>query len=328
MALPIHAVTMPAAVTGQANGKLPDNRLVSTPGQLGGPVVRLVAPAARAWRAMCAAALAAGHTLKATSVADSYRSYAVQESTFRARYSTSHLANRPTAWWQGRTWWLRPGMATAAVPGTSNHGWGLAVDIGDELDGDAGTEAIDTATVNWLVANAARFGFSGELQSEPWHWRYYPGDTIPPAVAAYEQHEQQGDDDDMAGLPHGPVPFLTWVDAIPGATPGSPDSKDGGVYAVLNGEHWSVGDTSGLSDLYAASGVKWTLAPPGEPRCTWAGLRGMAPIDRDAVGGPVGDITPEELAAVAGAARTGAEAGVGQALDGATVTTTIAAAAG
>jgi hypothetical protein len=190
MALPIHAVTLPKVLIGQPNGRLPTSILVSTLGQAGGPIVTLVSPAARAWRAMCAAALTAGHVLKATSTNDSYRLYSVQESLFRARYTTTHLANRPTKVWQGKTWWLRPGMATAAVPGTSNHGLALAVDIGEELDGDAGTEAIDPATVAWLAANAARFGFSAELQSEPWHWRYFAGDTIPQAVMLFEQKDE------------------------------------------------------------------------------------------------------------------------------------------
>lgn len=184
--LPVHYVTLPAVLAGRQNGQLPDSILHTTPGQAAGPDVRLVAPAARAWRALCAAALSAGHILKATSLYDSYRPYNVQEAIFRARYSSTRIAGADTRFWQGRTWWQKPGTATAAVPGTSNHGLGLAVDIGDELDGDAGTEAIDTATVNWLVVNAARFGFSAELQSEPWHWRYYPGDTIPTAVLVYE----------------------------------------------------------------------------------------------------------------------------------------------
>lgn len=192
MALPIHAVTNPAALAGKQNGQLPTSILVATPGQAGGPTVRLVAVAARAWVALCAAAHAAGHTLKATSLNDSYRPYAVQESLFRTRYSTTAIAGRPTKQWQGKTWWLRAGMATAATPGTSNHGWGLAVDIGDELDGDPGTEAITTATVNWLAANAATYGWSAELQEEPWHWRYWAGDNPPPAVAAH-----QGDDMDF-----------------------------------------------------------------------------------------------------------------------------------
>ena len=88
-------------------------------------------------QAMRAAAARAGILLKSAGFHDSYRPYETQDRTFRARYSTSPIPGRPTKRWLGRTWWLRPGMATAAVPGTSNHGRGLAVDTAVETDGDA-----------------------------------------------------------------------------------------------------------------------------------------------------------------------------------------------
>lgn len=192
MALPVETVKRPAVLSGQSNGKLPGSIMLDTPGRAGGPEVRLVEPAARAWRAMTAAAAKAGHVLKATSATDSYRPYADQERIFRNRYTTTYLAGRPTKRWQGRIWYQLPNTAVAAVPGTSNHGWALAVDIGEERDGDAGTESIDQGTVNWLVAHADEFGFSAELQSEPWHWRYFAGDAIPAAVLAYEANNDEG----------------------------------------------------------------------------------------------------------------------------------------
>lgn len=165
--LPMRPVVLPAVVRGQPNGKV-SALMIDTPGQSGGPVVRLAPPAARAWRALCAAATAAGHTLTATSLYDSYRPYGVQESTFRARYTTAYLAGRPSVTWQGQTWYQRPGTASAAVPGTSNHGFGLAVDVAN----------VDSS-LSWLVANEVRFGWSHELTSEPWHIHYFAGDAIP-----------------------------------------------------------------------------------------------------------------------------------------------------
>ena len=50
----------------------------------------------------------------------------------------------------------------AAVPGTSPHGWGLAVDVDVTPDGLA-----------WLRANAGRFGFVEAVPREPWHWEYH-----------------------------------------------------------------------------------------------------------------------------------------------------------
>lgn len=49
----------------------------------------------------------------------------------------------------------------AATPGTSAHGWGLAVDV----DVDAGGQA-------WLEANAATFGWVKAAEREPWHWEF------------------------------------------------------------------------------------------------------------------------------------------------------------
>jgi hypothetical protein len=194
--LPIASLVKPATLTGQSNGQLDPAILTTIDGQADGPDVRLVKPAARAWTAMCAAAKKAGHVLKASGPFDSYRPYEVQEKIFRARYTTTYLAGRPYRMWNGQRWYQRPGTAAAAVPGTSNHGWALAVDIGVELDGDAGTESIDPATVDWLVDHAHEFGFSAELQSEPWHWRYVTGDRIPVAVLAYDGPIEPPDEED------------------------------------------------------------------------------------------------------------------------------------
>jgi D-alanyl-D-alanine carboxypeptidase len=182
MHLPVQPLTRPRVLTGQSNGQLSDAILVDIPGQDGGPTVRLVEPAARAWIALCAAARRDGHILKAVGPHDSFRPLAVQERIFRERYTTTVIPGQTPRRFQGQLFFLLPGRATAAVPGTSNHGWGLAVDTGVELDSDAGVEEIDDATVAWLVANEHRFGFSHELQSEPWHIRYFAGDDIPPDV--------------------------------------------------------------------------------------------------------------------------------------------------
>jgi LAS superfamily LD-carboxypeptidase LdcB len=191
MALPVSDyVRMPASLAGQSNGKIAADRLVDTPGQAGGPTVRMCRPAYRAWRAMEAAARSAGHILKTTSFYDSYRPFSVQDSIFRTRYRI--VGWDSGLWYDGNWWVIKAGYAVAAVPGTSNHGWALALDLGEEKDGDTGTESIDSGTVDWLVRNAERFGFSAELQSEPWHWRYYEGDQIPQAVLDYEEGEVAG----------------------------------------------------------------------------------------------------------------------------------------
>jgi len=60
-----------------------------------------------------------------------------------------------------------------AVPGTSNHGLGKAVDLG------GGAQSFGTTQHNWLVANAGTYGWTwpawahlGGSKPEPWHWEY------------------------------------------------------------------------------------------------------------------------------------------------------------
>jgi cell wall-associated NlpC family hydrolase len=82
-------------------------------------------------------------------ITDSYRSLASQVSAFQ---------RKPTL---------------AAVPGTSNHGWALAVDL------CGGINTAGSPQWRWMTANAGRFGFvqpdwaapRGE-KPEAWHWEY------------------------------------------------------------------------------------------------------------------------------------------------------------
>ena len=61
----------------------------------------------------------------------------------------------------------------AAVPGTSNHGFGQAVDL------SGGIESFGTAEHSWMVANAGTYGWkhpawaqAGGSKPEAWHWEY------------------------------------------------------------------------------------------------------------------------------------------------------------
>lgn len=161
-------------LAGTTNGNLPDRVLWSTEGLDGGPIVTLCVPAARSWRAMSAAAYEDGIVLRATSLVDSYRRYSVQVDLFLRRFTTRKVS-KTRRWWRGQWWYLIPGAALAAVPGTSNHGDGLAIDV-----------RYSDAILDWLLANARRFGWSWEVQSEPWHLHYFAGDFIPQAVLDYE----------------------------------------------------------------------------------------------------------------------------------------------
>ncbi|MCZ2836528.1 NlpC/P60 family protein [Modestobacter sp. VKM Ac-2985] len=136
----------PGPVTGAwggwANGQIPADQLCS----IGGGH-RLRCDAAAAYRAMSAAyAQAFGAPLCIT---DSYRS-------LDAQVDVHHRKPRITA-----------------VPGTSNHGWALAVDL------CGGINAFGTAQTAWMQLTAGHFGWlqpdwarSGGQNPEPWHWEY------------------------------------------------------------------------------------------------------------------------------------------------------------
>jgi hypothetical protein len=136
------------ATIGYENGRLPASALRrSTTG------CRMYAPAAVAYDAMARAAAEAGFRLEHSGC---YRTYQQQVLLRAARCA------------QGR-------CRFAAVPGTSLHGWGLAVDF------KIGNRALDYRDdlFTWLTQNAGRFGYvhpywarqGGNLQ-EPWHWEY------------------------------------------------------------------------------------------------------------------------------------------------------------
>lgn len=62
----------------------------------------------------------------------------------------------------------RPGWTVAAYPGTSQHGWGLAVDFAGRIQSAATVEHA------WLAAHAPLFGWewTGRNFGEPWHFDY------------------------------------------------------------------------------------------------------------------------------------------------------------
>ena len=165
-------VKLPADLKGVEPGKLPNNLLVSIPG--GGKLHRL---AANAWLAMVAKAKADGIELKPTSAGDTYRSYESQKAGFLQRYQLDKVEGTSTKTFEGKTWYLKKGMAMLATPGKSQHNLGIAVDI---------HSASEPKRLNWLIENVKDFGWSWEVvPSEPWHIRYVAGDAVPAAVAAF-----------------------------------------------------------------------------------------------------------------------------------------------
>ena len=109
--------------------------------------------ASEAYLKMVAAAKADGISW---SITDSYRSLEGQNNIFDWDYFKKTKVKR------------KKGTAStpAAYPGTSNHGWGAAVDLGVKYGDKAHT---------WLTKNASKFGFSNPFKkptTEPWHWEH------------------------------------------------------------------------------------------------------------------------------------------------------------
>ena len=180
MTLPIAPVKLPADLAGQPNGQIDKTLLTDV-----GPAGLLHHTAARAWLALVADAANNGLPLTYT-YGGTYRTMTQQTLLFESRYSPTGTGGGCKTY-KGQQWCKKSSnLATAAVPGTSNHGIGLAVDSA------AGTSPANATGISshprwaWFRANAERYGFSWELQSEPWHIRYVTGDTIPQAVLDYE----------------------------------------------------------------------------------------------------------------------------------------------
>jgi len=160
---PVTPDNRPTTVAGQTNGQLPASLLFTISADC--QVHTRVAPS---MLRMIADAKADGVVLRGLSC---YRDYAGQVSA--------------------REYWCGQGSCgRAAVPGTSNHGWGKAVDF----TGAGGTFGFDSPGYQWMAANAWRYGWNhpdwareGQPNDEPWHWEWvgdggtkYPGTTVGP----------------------------------------------------------------------------------------------------------------------------------------------------
>jgi hypothetical protein len=132
------AISVPADLAAYGNGNIPAAALEP----IGQDGHRLWAPAAESYKQLVAAAATDGIDLTVT---DSYRSYDQQV----------ELADRKGLYADG---------GLAAVPGTSNHGWGVAVDF----------NVNSPAALEWLKTNGHTYGFVEAVTREPWHWEFRP----------------------------------------------------------------------------------------------------------------------------------------------------------
>jgi len=158
---------------GHANGRIPLSSLSTVPWntarRLRSDAVQALGELNKAFRA------AFGRDLPLN---DAYRDYAGQV--------------------EARNYWCSQGnCGFAAVPGTSNHGWALAIDIG--VPRTAWTNPIYV----WMKGHAAAYGWTHPAWAEPtgahpeaWHWEY-TGSNTPPSTQPEDivpiYHRRQGD---------------------------------------------------------------------------------------------------------------------------------------
>ena len=128
-----------------------------------GRVMELRPRAAEDWIAMKAAAACDGVTLELISA---FRSVARQREIVAGKLA------------RGQS--LEEILKVSAYPGYSEHHTGEAVDIGCPGCPPLTEAYAGTGAWGWLMAHAARFGFSmtyprgnvADLAFEPWHWRH------------------------------------------------------------------------------------------------------------------------------------------------------------
>jgi hypothetical protein len=154
---------VPAPAAPYANGRFPDSALTAVT-----PQCRVVNQLADPLRQLLAAAHADGVALEPEETSYPLPFYAPQPPSVESCYRS----------YAGQVWWRNYYCSVgqcglAAVPGTSRHGLGRAVDFQDQQ----GELTFTSPGYVWLVGHASRYGFShpawagpGQPDAEAWHW--------------------------------------------------------------------------------------------------------------------------------------------------------------
>jgi hypothetical protein len=200
---PIKPVRDSTLLQNVANGRIPRSALGNI-----GPDGFLIAPVARAFQALRYWAKTRLGVEVTWTYGGTYRDFDSQWSLWFQRWEAVSLAvylvtgsSHRRIWRDAATrgnhskhWRLRKNaagrwLAPAAEPGTSNHGRAIAIDLalGDHPRNARGIQLMGAANWKRFCDAVVAFGFSWELQSEPWHIRYVLGDEIPQAVLDIER---------------------------------------------------------------------------------------------------------------------------------------------
>ena len=183
MKYPYKQLVVPKGLHGQINGRLDKTLLAKV--KTGG---KMYSEAAKHFNEMYDAAKAAGITLR--NIGD-YRSFAGQLAMFLDRYEVAKKGDKRigkkgtvTRTYDGKTWILKKGKAPSAAPDPSgrsgsNHGWGLAIDLGVEnKQGAVISLSSNPKALKWMCKNAPTYGFylQGSNPKSPefeaWHWQF------------------------------------------------------------------------------------------------------------------------------------------------------------
>lgn len=166
------ALTDDLVQAGYNNGDMPTLRMIEVDGCL------LERDAAYTLSLMLEAARADGIDLQPH---DCYRSYGSQAAALERRCPVEEediIATDPVTGEETVVGVTRTRSCSGpplAQPGQSNHGWGRAVDFGNDR---RVLSCVDAALV-WLQENGSRFGWvhpdwahCGRASREPWHWEW------------------------------------------------------------------------------------------------------------------------------------------------------------
>lgn len=157
------------------NGQLKASELAPI---TGGGLLR--SDAAASWNLMVEAAAKDGITLRHNGA---YRPETIQVSLFKTNYTPIANGSNDVRLWDSNgngskeRWYRRPNKPSTAIPGTSNHGWGTAIDVANAFYAYG---AAPSKIVSWLNRNAKKFGWVRpswaftQRDWEPWHWEYDP----------------------------------------------------------------------------------------------------------------------------------------------------------
>lgn len=175
------ALTADLEVDGYTNGRMPNDRLMSTEG------CTLERDAAYMYALMMEAAEADDVSL---GYEDCYRSLSTQRGAYDRRCPKTEIpvfGTDPVTGEKIQTGSKKTRVCSGppiAKAGHSNHGWGRAVDFTD----GRGVLSCTDRSFRWLQGNAYRFGWvhpdwaaCGKATAEPWHWEW-AGVTDPTLV--------------------------------------------------------------------------------------------------------------------------------------------------